>query len=68
VQELKAFAKVTLDPGQSEDVVLELGPRSFAVWDVAARDWLVEPGDLELLVGTSSRDIRHRLTVAKLRR
>ena len=65
VQELKAFAKVTLDPGQSEDVVLELGPRSFAFWDVAARDWLVEPGDFELLVGTSSRDIRHRLTVAK---
>ena len=63
--ELKAFAKVWLDPGDSEDVALTLGPRAFAFWDIAAHDWLVEPGEFELLVGTSSRDIHHKLTVTK---
>lgn len=37
VQELKAFRKVHLDPGDSVDVVIELGPRSFAHWDPGDR-------------------------------
>ena len=64
-QELKAFAKVWLDPGETADVTLELGDRAFAFWDVELHDWRVEPGAFELLIGTSSRDIRHRVTVAR---
>jgi beta-glucosidase len=64
-QELKAFAKVFLDAGASKDMTFELSDRAFAFWDIEAHDWLVEPGEFELLVGTSSRDIRHRLTVQK---
>jgi beta-glucosidase len=63
VQELKAFAKVWLDPGEARDVELVLGERAFAFWDVAAHDWTVEPGEFELRIGTSSRDIRRRLTI-----
>ena len=59
--ELKAFAKVWLDPGESEDVTLELDRRSFAFWDVTTHDWTVEPGEFELRIGTSSRDIVHRV-------
>ena len=32
-QELKAFTKVHLEPGQSTIATFELGPRSFAHWD-----------------------------------
>ena len=39
MQELKAFAKVRLDSGESTTVTLELGARSFAYWDVADTDW-----------------------------
>jgi beta-glucosidase len=59
--ELKAFAKVWLDPGQAGEVVLELDRRAFAFWDVSADAWAVEPGEFELRIGTSSRAIAHRL-------
>jgi beta-glucosidase len=64
-QELKAFAKAWLDPGESTEVTLELGAREFAFWDVDLHDWRVEPGEFELLIGTSSRDIRHRVTLTR---
>jgi beta-glucosidase len=59
--ELKAFAKVWLHPGESDEAVLELGRRAFAFWDVAAASWTVEPGEFELRIGTSSRSIAHRV-------
>ena len=64
-QELKAFAKVWLDPGESGDLVLGLDERAFAFWDIAAHAWTVEPGAFELRVGTSSRAIAHRLTIER---
>jgi beta-glucosidase len=63
-QELKAFAKVWLDPGASTTVTWLLDERSFAFWSEAAHDWTVEPGQFELRIGTSSRDIRRRVTIA----
>ncbi len=62
-QELKAFAKVALEPGQSQRVCLELGPESFAFWHPDSRQWTVEPGAFEIRVGASSRDIRLRANV-----
>ncbi|MEO6653105.1 MAG: glycoside hydrolase family 3 C-terminal domain-containing protein [Ilumatobacteraceae bacterium] len=38
-QELKAFGKVTLEPGESQVVTLELDDRSFAYWDPAQPEW-----------------------------
>lgn len=55
-RELRAFAKVHLEPGATERVRLELGHRGFAFWDTELGGWTVEPGVFELLVGTSSRD------------
>jgi beta-glucosidase len=57
-KELRGFVKVTLDPGESRVVSIELGPRAFAVWDVASEDWKVEAGTFEVLVGASSTDLR----------
>jgi beta-glucosidase len=57
LQELRAFAKVHLAAGESERVTLELDRRAFAVWDVAAHDWLVEAGAFELVVARSSADV-----------
>lgn len=55
-KELAGFAKVHLGPGESEQVVIRLDRRSFAVWDVAAHDWLVESGTFEVVVARSSVD------------
>lgn len=62
-QELKAFHKVHLEPGESRQVNLELTARSFAVYDVADADWRVEAGSYDVRVGASSRDIRGVATV-----
>ncbi|HEY5183533.1 MAG TPA: glycoside hydrolase family 3 C-terminal domain-containing protein [Actinomycetes bacterium] len=59
-QELKAFAKVWLAPGESQAVTLDLDRRAFAVWDRQQHGWTVEPGRFEIRVGSSSRDIRAR--------
>jgi beta-glucosidase len=62
-RELKAFAKVRLDPGASERVTLELGPRAFAYWHPVLRRWVVEPGTFTVSIGASSADLRRSVTV-----
>ncbi|HVM72004.1 MAG TPA: glycoside hydrolase family 3 C-terminal domain-containing protein [Anaerolineales bacterium] len=57
-KELKAFAKLELQPGEEKEVRLVLDRRAFAFYDVGSKDWVVEAGDFEILVGASSRDIR----------
>jgi beta-glucosidase len=57
-QELKAFAKVALEPGASTRVRLRLDSRAFAFWHTPLRRWVVEGGAFEVRVGASSRDVR----------
>jgi beta-glucosidase len=57
-QQLAAFAKVALAPGEAEAVVLRVEPRAFAFFDAERNAWVVEPGVFELRVGRSSRAIR----------
>ncbi len=57
-QELRAFAKVTLEPGERTTVSVTLGARAFAFWHSGAARWVVEGGEFGVRVGASSRDIR----------
>ena len=57
VKELKAFAKVALEPRESKVVSFTLNKRSFAYYNVDMKDWHVETGEFEIQVGSSSRDI-----------
>ncbi len=57
LRELKAFAKVRLDPGATSNVELVLDDRSFAYWNPHASRWTVDPGRYDLHVGASSRHI-----------
>jgi beta-glucosidase len=58
VKELKAFSKVFLKPGETKRVDILLDHDAFAYYDVNKKSWVVEPGDFEFLIGSSSRDIR----------
>lgn len=60
VRELKAFDKVTLEPGESAIVGFELDARDFSFWSSAAGRWVLEAGEFEVAVGASSRDLRLR--------
>jgi beta-glucosidase len=57
-EQLKGFQKVQLNPGQTGHIQLDLDFHSFAFWDVTNHDWKVAPGTYQILVGSSSRDIR----------
>ncbi|MBM7651402.1 glycoside hydrolase family 3 C-terminal domain-containing protein [Neobacillus cucumis] len=62
-KELKGFEKVSLQPGEETTVTFELAKRAFAYYNVKLKDWHVETGTFELLVGKSSRDILLKETV-----
>ncbi|HSB01327.1 MAG TPA: glycoside hydrolase family 3 C-terminal domain-containing protein [Anaerolineales bacterium] len=57
-KELKAFAKLELAPKQTRTVTFILDREAFWYFDVKKNAWTTEPGDFEILVGSSSRDIR----------
>jgi len=56
--QLKGFAKVPLEPGQTSHVSLKLNARSFSHWDENIHGWSITPGTYRLMVGASSRDVR----------
>ncbi len=60
LRELKAFAKVALEPGETKTVSLTLNQQSLAFYDTEQAAWFAEPGNFILHVGSSSRDIRLR--------
>jgi beta-glucosidase len=62
-QELKDFKKILLSPGESEKVQFTLKTDAFSFYDIGNRGWIVEKGEFEIRVGSSSRDIRLRGTV-----
>lgn len=55
VKELKGFEKVWLKPGESTTVAIDIKPESLAFYDINM-EYTVEPGEFEVMVGSSSRD------------
>jgi beta-glucosidase len=55
VRELKGFEKISLQPGETKTVALEITPESLAFHGLGMK-YTVEPGEFEILVGNSSRD------------
>jgi len=62
-KELKGFAKVELQPGETKSVSIPLDFRAFAYYHPDYRQWITEDGDFDLLIGASAADIRQTLTV-----
>ncbi len=57
-KELKAFAKVALEPGESKTVTFTLDQDALSFYDPAREQWVAEAGEFQVLVGSSARDIR----------
>ncbi|MCB9134064.1 MAG: glycoside hydrolase family 3 C-terminal domain-containing protein [Anaerolineales bacterium] len=62
-KELKGFAKVELQPGETKTVSIPLDFRAFAFYHPEYKQWITEDGAFELLIGASSADIREKVTV-----
>jgi beta-glucosidase len=56
-KELKAFKKVFLQAGRSAKIEFQLDERAFQYYDVNQKQWTIEPGDFDILIGTSSDNI-----------
>ncbi|MBK8137241.1 MAG: glycoside hydrolase family 3 C-terminal domain-containing protein [Chloroflexi bacterium] len=65
-KELKGFAKVDLAPGETKTVEIVLDRESFAFYHDGQQRWMVEAGEFEVLVGSSSADIRLRASLTML--
>ncbi len=63
-RELKAFERIDLDAGAEGKVSFTLGERAFSHWDSEAGRFAPIPGRHEIAVGSSSRDLRLKKTVA----
>ncbi len=57
-KELKAFKKVNLKPNEKKTIYFELDKDSLHYYDPKMKEWVIEPGEFEVLIGSSSRDIR----------
>jgi beta-glucosidase len=57
-QELKGFRRIDLAPGETKDVHFTLDRSAMAFYSTAKKDWAAEPGQFDVLVGSSSRDIK----------
>lgn len=57
LQQLKAFQKIFLNPGETQEVTLEIPFDEFGLWNEAMK-YVVEPGKFELQIGRSAEDIR----------
>lgn len=62
-RELKAFASVALDAGETRAVTLRVRRKDLAYWDVRVDSWIVEGGTYILEVAASSRDVRATVPV-----
>ncbi|MEZ5424870.1 MAG: glycoside hydrolase family 3 C-terminal domain-containing protein [Pyrinomonadaceae bacterium] len=57
-KELKGFQKIFLKAGEKKTVSINLDPNAFAFYDPQRSAWVAEKGAFQVLVGSSSRDIR----------
>jgi len=65
--ELKGFRRVELKPGEARTVQFKLNRSAFSYWDSGSHEWMTDPGEFEIEVGASSRDIRLRAPLAMTR-
>ncbi|MBR5749646.1 MAG: glycoside hydrolase family 3 C-terminal domain-containing protein [Prevotella sp.] len=57
IKELKAFRKVFLEPGETQQVSLTLDKSALSFYDDQTGQWTAEPGEFKALIGTSSKNI-----------
>lgn len=56
-RQLKGFEKLNLQPGQTGHASITLDARAFQYWNTSTHNWATAPGQYQIMVGSSSRDI-----------
>ena len=58
IKTLQGFDKTFLNPGESKEIEIELSKRNFSSWDLSKNDWDIKYKEYDILIGSSSRDIK----------
>jgi len=58
VKELKAFSRITLEPGESKSLNLDIPVKNLRYWNESTQAWKDDPCDIEIMVGASADDIK----------
>lgn len=64
---LKGFKRVAIESGKTSTVSIDLNGEELAVWDEESGHFAISPGDVEIMAGASSADIRLTTTLQLLR-
>jgi beta-glucosidase len=57
-KELKAFKKISLKAGETGNVEININKNAFSYYNSDKKEWTTDPGKYEILIGSSSRDIK----------
>jgi beta-glucosidase len=63
LKELKGFSRVSVKPGETKHVTLDLKSDQLAYWSVEGQKFQVEPGKIEIMIGSSSSDLKLTTTL-----
>jgi beta-glucosidase len=63
IKELKGFQRIALKAGEAKTVQIPLQAKDLAYWDTQKKQWVVESGKVNLMVGTSSAGIKLQQTI-----
>ena len=57
-KELKGFRKICLTPGEAQELTFTLSQEDFSYYNETSKQWVMESGTFNILIGSSSTDIR----------
>ena len=63
-EELKGFQRVTLKPNETKTITIPLAATDLAYWDVKAHKFVIEKDNIQVMVGSSSADIKQQQVIA----
>src|SRR5207253_8541009 len=67
LKELKGFARIPLHPGETKTITLELKGEQLAYWNTAQHRFMTENDHVQIMVGSSSANIKLNKTVRVIR-
>ena len=62
-KELRGFQRIPLQPGETRTVKFPLKATGLTYWDAGKQSFVVEPGHVQIMVGSSSADVRLEETI-----
>jgi len=64
-KELRAFERITLEPGESKEVVWTIDADQLGYFEPAGLTWTLEPGEVEIMVGRNAADTQMALLTVR---